>query len=482
MGHSLLREVNSYNKDAINRAAFMPDEPEEDNFFSSDVFVEKPAKKHTGRLVEVNKGNKAGINKQRENLFFTGGDSRADYANDMLFGNAGYVGDNFMGHNTLASFAGPNMQGTLSHYSGLVGADTKIAEANGMTPLKPQAAPGNFGRIPSDTQALGTMGNSRQDYAMSMMEDQAKTYENLRKITDSAVKKQEDARKGLITPTPTTSGGTAAYGAASVGEAGIIPGYTKQDSKDIAALGLTEYARKGIDIAEMDRRASRYFGADYGESGKTTADYIRKQEENPFSKMNIGKTAGKVGAMIGNIPTGERRGMFDTMDPLHHLAGGRESAAGNVMGDAGVGLFQAGAQSGNGYMMLAGAGLKVLGSLTNAAFGLKTNKQLLNAANESMATNRNFISNASYYDDIKGPAATTSSNIYKGGWFSGGKADEKNRAIAEGMEDAYQWADRSVTNNIRNIGADVLGNYMRNYAALGGYFDRSKRKKRLRKR
>jgi hypothetical protein len=46
--------------------------------------------------------------------------------------------------------------------------------------------------------------------------------------------------------------------------------------------------------------------------------------------------------MMDTISTGDKRGMWDTLDPVYHLAGGRESGAGNAMSDAGVSLTKAG--------------------------------------------------------------------------------------------------------------------------------------------
>ena len=168
------------------------------------------------------------------------------------------------------------------------------------------------------------------------------------------------------------------------------------------------------------------------------------------------------------VPTGERRGLWDTLDPVHHLAGGRESGVGNTLGDTGVALTKAGISSGSPWLALAGAGLKVVGGLTNAAFGIKTDKEALAAANQSINANKNFVSNASSFDDIKGPASMTNTNVYKGGWFSGGKADRKNQELAQQMQDAYSWADRSIDNNIDNLAADQLNNSLMNYAAFGG--------------
>lgn len=177
---------------------------------------------------------------------------------------------------------------------------------------------------------------------------------------------------------------------------------------------------------------------------------------------------GMASNFMDTIPTGDKRGMWDTLDPVYHLAGGRESGAGNAMSDAGVALTKSGLQSGQPYMALAGAALKVIGGLTNAAFGIKENKERKKVADASINTNRNFVSNATSFDDIKGPAAKVGTNIYEGGWFSGGKARDKNEQYARDMANAFNWADASVTNNAYNIFSDKIGDALRNYSAFGG--------------
>ena len=55
-----------------------------------------------------------------------------------------------------------------------------------------------------------------------------------------------------------------------------------------------------------------------------------------------GDTMSTIGAAVGALDavnTGDPRGMWDTLDPVYHLAGGRESAAGNVHTGA-YSLFQ----------------------------------------------------------------------------------------------------------------------------------------------
>lgn len=207
-------------------------------------------------------------------------------------------------------------------------------------------------------------------------------------------------------------------------------------------------------------------------------------QNNPFSKYlssgngDTGKAAaGKALMSVGMDMTGvigkseqNPRGLWDIADPVHQLAGGRESAVGNGLEDAGVSTFKAGAQSGNGYMMLAGAGLKVLGGLTNGAFGIKTDKARLNAINEGMNTLNNYNSTATSFEDVKGleDIVDNVSNVYRGGWFSGHKASKKNDELRERLTQAKTHAYNNLNNNINNITNTQRDNLLANYAAFGG--------------
>ena len=179
----------------------------------------------------------------------------------------------------------------------------------------------------------------------------------------------------------------------------------------------------GTATEAFDRAASQQYGANYGLSGYTLDDYMKSsgnnwfglsKQNNPFSKGNIGTTMKGIGgaaAAIGSqVNTGDPRGLYDTLDPVYHLAGGRESGVGNALSDTGVGLFNAGAQSGNGWLMLAGAGAKILGGATNALFGMKTDKERLNSINQGIETLYNYTSNANTFDSIQAPTSIVSSS------------------------------------------------------------------------
>lgn len=228
-----------------------------------------------------------------------------------------------------------------------------------------------------------------------------------------------------------------------------------------------------------DRLASSEYGANYGYPNYTLSDYknstgnnwfgISKQN-NPFSKGNIGGTMQGIGGAMLNSPEADK--LLDEADPLWHVAGGRESKVGNTLGSAGKSVFKAGAQSGNGNMMLAGAGLKVAGDIGNIFWGTKTDKKALNSDNTAISNFKGFRSDANSYDDM--PTLTASANFmnpYKGGVFTKGKARRKNNALRDQYNEAKSFAQRSVDNNILNIADNNMNMALANYSAFGGPLD-----------
>ena len=211
------------------------------------------------------------------------------------------------------------------------------------------------------------------------------------------------------------------------------------------------------------------YGTSTGVTSSTKANVVpSKPTENNYAQNapNVGMAiASAAGPVMDSIKTNDPRGAWDTLDPVYHLAGGRESKVGNGLSDAGVALTK----SGNPWLMLAGAGLKIVGGLTNAAFGLKTDKEKLAGINEGIAANSNYVSKANSFDDIKSLTSYMGAgDVYEGGWFSGGEASRKNKDLKEQAINAKSWAERSLANNIFNIDQDMLSNELRNYSALGG--------------
>lgn len=159
---------------------------------------------------------------------------------------------------------------------------------------------------------------------------------------------------------------------------------------------------------------------------------------------------------------------------------GIASAAGGVVG----GLLSNGLQSGAGDVFntigdiggmipgpwgaAIGAGAKILGGLTNAAFGTGVNQEKLNAANQGTEYLNSFNSTASSFEDIQGPLAQSNiSDPYKDGWFSS-KGRKKNDELKRRRAYAEEAAYRSIDNNIDNIVQSQYDDMLANYKSFGG--------------
>lgn len=153
------------------------------------------------------------------------------------------------------------------------------------------------------------------------------------------------------------------------------------------------------------------------------------------------------------------------------IGGGLESGAGNVIGSLGN---IASAIPGP-WGAVAGAGLKVIGGLTNRMFGSKLNQENINAVQGNVNRLNNFQSNANSFDTLADTWGTTSlgtdfSNSYigKDGWFSS-KAKKKARQLRENMSLANAFVENSLQNNADNLTETTMNNLEANYAALGGF-------------
>ena len=213
-------------------------------------------------------------------------------------------------------------------------------------------------------------------------------------------------------------------------------------------------------------------------------------KNNPFKsflkgslgdKAAVGQALTGVGLeMTGLIGRSERnkRGLYDVVDPVHQLAGGRESEVGSALGDAGVSLFKSSAMSGNGYGMLAGAGLKVIGGLTDAAFGVKWNKDTINGIENhtnAMRTNAEGVTDATTSDDFINRTANLSTaglnfnkgDIGKDGWFTN-KVGKKYNALKSAQAAAQAYASHALTTGAKNVDSNLDDSVFTNFAAFGG--------------
>lgn len=207
-------------------------------------------------------------------------------------------------------------------------------------------------------------------------------------------------------------------------------------------------------------------------------------------------TVGAVTSALGSVNTGDPRGMWDTLDPVYHIAGGRESGVGNAMSDAGVSLTQAGISSGQPWLALAGAGLKVVGGLANAAFGVEENKANIDFINKNTTAARDAgraLGAATTNDSVLSAAGNMTassgfdwSDLYKNGWFTSKGTrmgneliGKENAALAYQNHGLYTGAENADKNNDSLVMASFKGAYggpietMHNKYDMGGAIDYS---------
>ena len=173
-------------------------------------------------------------------------------------------------------------------------------------------------------------------------------------------------------------------------------------------------------------------------------------------KLNAPITA--IGGIAGNI-----------------IGGGKQTGAGNLISSA---SNIASAIPGP-WGAVAGAGLQVLGGITNAAFGTKWNKENIAKTESTINNLRGLQADANSNDSLVaninnlalGDANFSNSYIGKDGWFSN-KAAKKARKLRAEMRDANDYAIDTLELNADNISTDILDSLESNYAALGGFINK----------
>lgn len=147
------------------------------------------------------------------------------------------------------------------------------------------------------------------------------------------------------------------------------------------------------------------------------------------------------------------------------LSGGLESGAGNMVS----GLSSIASSIPGPWGAIAGAGLGVAGGLVNRMFGMKEDKEAHDRINRNTNYLSTFNSNASNFDDIQGPQAVSlASNVYKGGWFSGGKAARKNQELRDNALEALAKAERDVENNVDTLNKTQMDTLQAGFYDYGG--------------
>lgn len=159
-------------------------------------------------------------------------------------------------------------------------------------------------------------------------------------------------------------------------------------------------------------------------------------------------------------------------EPNKFMIGGLISAGLAI--DKGLGSAIGGEyHSGAGDVMSKIPGLGIIGGLTNALFGVKTDKaklQAVDAANTNLTNTAMTAGAASSFDQLQGPQAVNyaSANAYSGGLFSKGKAKRKNRELRERLQAADDFANRSVQQSAENITKNQADTLASTYYAYGG--------------
>ena len=175
-----------------------------------------------------------------------------------------------------------------------------------------------------------------------------------------------------------------------------------------------------------------------------------------FQSGALNGAATAVGGMIGGaIGGGMSSGVGNTINSLGNLASAIPGPWGAV----------------------AGAGLNIIGGLTNRMFGSKMNKENIAKVEGTINGLNSFQSDASNFDTLADTWGSTAmgnnfSNKYigKDGWFSH-KAKKKARKLREQMELANAFVENTLQNNADNITETTMNNLEANYTALGGFLN-----------
>lgn len=155
---------------------------------------------------------------------------------------------------------------------------------------------------------------------------------------------------------------------------------------------------------------------------------------------------------------------------LGSLIGGElQSGAGNVINTVGgtVGGMLSTVNPLLGGIVSGASGL--IGGAVNGLFGEKEDKELHAKINANTEYLKNFTSNASSFDNIQGPMAVNmNTNVYKGGLFSSGAAERKNRALSDALKSAFRKAQGEVAANVDRLQNAQNTNFYATFGALGG--------------
>lgn len=152
------------------------------------------------------------------------------------------------------------------------------------------------------------------------------------------------------------------------------------------------------------------------------------------------------------------------------LSGGMTTGAGNLIS----GLSGIASAIPGPWGAAIGAGLQVVGGLTNRMFGSKMNTENIAKVESDINRLNNFQSNASDYDTLSQNWANANtgmafsdSYIGKDGWFSN-KAKKEAAKLRSQIEEGNTFVQNTLLNNAANINNLQSQNMLGNYIAYGG--------------
>ena len=185
--------------------------------------------------------------------------------------------------------------------------------------------------------------------------------------------------------------------------------------------------------------------------------------ENPGWSTNPYLKAGM--SIASQVKTGDRRGVFDTLDPLHNWAGNKKSKAGQVLGDVGVALTSTGIP----YAMLAGAALKVVGDFADLGWGYSVENEQEVKDNIAHLKNVNVVDGD--LDSIQKQYAQSGIADIDVGEVENGWLTDKGTEEAEKLtnqQDYYKtYAEHMFTNAANNYKQDQLFNALKQWSLPG---------------
>lgn len=171
-----------------------------------------------------------------------------------------------------------------------------------------------------------------------------------------------------------------------------------------------------------------------------------------ITKNNIGGISNTAATMLGGVLAGQNQsGVGNAMQSIGSLAS-------NIPGVGGI----------------VGAGVNLLGGITNAAFGSHLNQENIDRIEGQVNDLSSFQSVASDYDALSSEYSNapimgyfSKDAIGSDGWFSN-KAKNKWRDLLNEKSKAEDWVQRSLANNALNIANNTLSSMEANYTAYGG--------------